>query len=183
MGFREYNLSAGGSVHIIPRAILRLLLFVFALAVCGLYGTDLSNAHEHGIGANPKWVCSHKAAALVPVVGTRIKFADITLKVYAVVVGGLSAVTSLIYGIPLVKSHFLFAWDAILFILWIAVFGIFGKMYIHEDPEGNADIMRMKNAVWVDLVNAILWLISGIYGALSFRNRSPRSHHTGRATV
>lgn len=38
-------------------------------------------------------------------------------------------------------------WDFILFVLWIALFGIFAAMYIHEKPEGNGGIMRMKNAV------------------------------------
>lgn len=56
-------------------------------------------------------------------------------------------------------------------------------MYIHEDPEGDVGITRMKNAVWVDLVNVFLWLISAIYGGLSFKNRTHRSKHTGRAVV
>jgi hypothetical protein len=57
-------------------------------------------------------------------------------------------------------------------------------MYIKENPEGDAGIQRMKNAVWVDLANAILWLLSAVYGLLQFfRNRKKRSLHTGRATV
>ena len=67
-------------------------------------------------------------------------------------------------------------------ILWIAVFGIFGKMYIHEDPEGDAGVQRMKNAVWVDLVNVFLWLISAIYGAIIFRG-SRQSKAARHATV
>jgi len=55
-----------------------------------------------------------------------------------------------------------FPWDVILFILWVAVFGIFGKLFIHEDAEGNKDIERMKSAVWIDLINMLLWFISAI---------------------
>ena len=69
-------------------------------------------------------------------------------------------------------------------ILWVAVFGIFGKMYIHEDPEGDSGVRRMKNAVWVDLINMLLWLVSALVGAfLFFKNKGHRSLHTGRAAV
>jgi len=153
MGFKEISSSTPRSVHTIPRAILRLLQFALALTVCGLYGTDIQNGNKEHQSADPKWL-------------------------YAVVIGGLSVVTSLIYGIPLVKSYLFFGWDTILFVLWIAVFGIFGKMYLHEDPEGNAGVQRMKNAVWVDLVNVFLWLISAIYGAILFKGRFRRRGQT-----
>lgn len=71
-------------------------------------------------------------------------------------------------------------------ILWTALFGIFGKMYIPAQPTPHQDgIIRMKNAVWVDLVNMILWFITAIYATLIwFRNRGGRkSLHTGRANV
>jgi hypothetical protein len=94
----------------------------------------------------------------------------------------MSTVTALIYGIPFVKSYIAWAWDLILFILWIAVFGIFGKMYIQEKAEGDAGVQRMKNAVWIDLINVFLWLISAIWGAVIFF-RGRRTRFTGRATV
>lgn len=69
-------------------------------------------------------------------------------------------------------------------ILWTAVFGIFGKLFIHEDPEGDSDIQRAKNAVWVDLINMLLWLVTAVAGGLMFfRNRGGKSLHTGRANV
>ena len=57
-------------------------------------------------------------------------------------------------------------------------------MYIKERPEGDKGVERMKNAVWVDLVNALLWLFSAV-GMLVFwwRSRGTRSRWTGRATV
>lgn len=74
---------------------------------------------------------------------------------------------------------FLVAWDVVLFILWVAVFGLFGKMYIHEKAEMDSGIQRMKNAVWIDLVNMLLWFISPVFG---FVGRE-KSLHTGRATL
>ncbi|TAQ83052.1 hypothetical protein B7494_g8624 [Chlorociboria aeruginascens] len=122
----------------ILHCVYRFIQFVLALTVIGLYGVDLNNAHKHGKYTDGKWV-------------------------YAVVTASLSAFTALIYGIPFV-SHIglLFIWDTILFILWIALFGLFGNMYIKENAEGDSGITRMKHAVWVDLVNALLWLFSAI---------------------
>jgi hypothetical protein len=69
----------------------------------------------------------------------------------------LSAFFALLYLIPFM-SRVPFAWvvDTTLFILWIALFGLFGNMYIKERAEGDSGVQRMKNAVWVDLVNALL---------------------------
>lgn len=109
-----------------------------------------------------------------------------SLQGYAVAVGALSAITSLVYMIPLVlRLPLLFIWDTILFIFWIAVFGVFGKLYIHADAQGDGGIQRMKNAVWIDLINALLWLGSAI-GMLVFfikQMRGGRTRYTGRATV
>jgi hypothetical protein len=52
-------------------------------------------------------------------------------QVYAVVVGSISAVTCVLYFIPFVLrvAGFVVAiWDFILFVLWIALFGVFGKV-------------------------------------------------------
>jgi hypothetical protein len=72
----------------------------------------------------------------------------------------------------------------VIFILWCAVFGIFGKMYIHENPEGNGDITRMKNAVWIDLVNLLLWFVGTVFGAAYWwAHKERHSRFTGRATL
>ena len=74
--------------------------------------------------------------------------------------------------------------DTTLSILWVVVFAIFGKMYIHEDPEGDKGVGRMKNAVWVDLINMLLWFMTSISGAvIFFFFRGGKSRFTGRATV
>ncbi|OBT57407.1 hypothetical protein VE04_02572 [Pseudogymnoascus sp. 24MN13] len=105
---------------------------------------------------------------------------------YAIVVGTFSAITALIYLIPVTmkKMSILFVWDTLLLFFWIVLFGIFGKLFIKEDAEGNKDIQRMKNAVWVDLVNMLLWLVSSVaVGIYWFKHRHNRSQFTGRAVV
>ena len=105
------------------------------------------------------------------------------------VTASLSAVTALIFAImPLLISYttvaILFAWDIILFILWVGVFGLFASMYIHERPEMDGGVQRMKNAVWIDLICMLLWFITGVIGALGFFfGRENRSLFTGRARV
>lgn len=50
-------------------------------------------------------------------------------QVFAEVVAALSAFTALLYMIPFfMKIPFLFAWDILLFFLWIVIFGIFGNV-------------------------------------------------------
>jgi len=57
-------------------------------------------------------------------------------------------------------------------------------MYINENPEGNADIQRMKNAVWLVLVNALLWLVNTIAAFVYWwRHRERVTRFTGRARV
>ena len=57
-------------------------------------------------------------------------------------------------------------------------------MYINEDPEGNSGIQRMKNAVWIDLVNMLLWLVSLVAMAFKWwKVRTGRTQFTGRAVV
>jgi len=44
--------------------------------------------------------------------------------------------------------------------------------------------MRMKNAVWVDLVNMLLWLVTAVMGVVVFfMMRSGRTLFTGRGKV
>lgn len=82
------------------------------------------------------------------------------MQVFATVTGSLAAVTALVYMIPfIVHIPFLFVWDTIMFILWISLFGVFGKLFIKENAEGNGGIKRMKNAVVC--FGAILHMVLG----------------------
>jgi hypothetical protein len=134
------------------RLVLRFLQIVFALTVCGLYGTDLDAARKAHKYADRNWV-------------------------FAVVVAGLSIITAFLLTLPLVKAWWFAWWDSFLLLLWIIVFGIFGKMYINEDAEGNKGIQRMKNAVWIDLLNCFLWLATSLYGAWIWRRYLRQRDH------
>lgn len=58
------------------------------------------------------------------------------------------------------------------------------QIFIKENAEGDADIQRMKNAVWVVLVNALLWLTSSLAGFVYWWTHKERtSRFTGRAKV
>lgn len=58
-------------------------------------------------------------------------------------------------------------------------------MYIPANPTPEqSGQRRMQNAVWIDLVNMLLWLITAIYSTvIFFRGRSGMTMHTGRAHV
>ncbi|KAG7291496.1 hypothetical protein NEMBOFW57_001515 [Staphylotrichum longicolle] len=140
--------------------LLHVSQFILAVTVCALYGVDLDRARKAGVHADGKWV-------------------------YAEVVGGLSALTAVLLCVPyILRFALVWAWNLILFILWIALFGIFGRMYINENPEGNGDITRMKNAVWVVLASAILWLIGVLAHFIYWwGHRDRRTRFTSRARI
>ncbi|KAK5109851.1 hypothetical protein LTR62_006458 [Meristemomyces frigidus] len=152
---------SGGLIGALIRLTLRFFQFILAITVAGLYGVDLHHASQQHKYTDGKWV-------------------------FAEVVAGLAAVTCLVYAVPFFKSYWAFGWDWCLFALWTALFGLFGKIYIpaHPTPK-QAGQHRMKNAVWVDLVNMLLWLVTAVYATLIWwRNRgSGRTLHTGRGKV
>ena len=87
MGFKDRAVNLhGGFVFFIVHTVLRFFQFVLACTVLGLYGTDLNNARIHGVKGDSKWV-------------------------FAEIVGGIAAVTSLVYLIPILKWHIAFGWD------------------------------------------------------------------------
>ncbi|KAJ2981534.1 hypothetical protein NQ176_g1968 [Zarea fungicola] len=142
--------------------IVHFLLFVLGLAIIGLYATDVQRAREHNVHIDSKWV-------------------------FAVVVGCLSSFTCLIYFVPLIFTSIGIiapVWNLVLFILNITLFGVFAKLFLHEDPEGDGGIKRMKNAIWVDLVSALLWFFVAL-GATGYwwKHRDVRTRFTGRAHV
>ncbi|KAL8660920.1 MAG: hypothetical protein Q9202_006096 [Teloschistes flavicans] len=162
MAFPKFSRSSstspsGGLLSRIPLWTLRFLQFVFAITVIGLYAQDLRKAHKEHKYSDSKWG-------------------------YATAVGTIGGVSSLVLLWPAL-SMFAWAWDLVVFILFIALFGLFGNLYIHENPEGDGGIKRMKNAVWIDLINALLWLVTALYGLILFFTRGGRSTYTGRANV
>jgi hypothetical protein len=141
----------------IARVIYRIFQFVMGLVVIGLYAQDLDKARKAGKYVDSKWV-------------------------YAVFTGAFSSVWALVCMVPIFKSWMFFFVDALIWFFWVVAFGIFGKMYVKEDPKGNAGIVRMKRAAWIDMTNMLLWLLSAIYGAYVFwKWRKERTTYTGRA--
>lgn len=129
------------------RLVGRGLQLIFALVVVGLYGSRVSSDHRHDRGQALQWV-------------------------FALIVSTLAAITSIVFAIPqpFVRTARLFAWDFVLAILYIAVFGTFAVIFLRipEDDAHkwyeNTRVSTMRHAVWVDLVNAIFWLFTGAYG-------------------
>ncbi|KAK5135620.1 hypothetical protein LTR08_005100 [Meristemomyces frigidus] len=159
--FLSTHSSSGGLPGALARLTLRFFQFIFAIVVAALYGIDLHHASEEHAYTDGKWV-------------------------FAEVCAVLSCVTCLIYGLPFIKSYWAFGWDWVLFILWTALFGIFGHLYIpaHPTPQQHGQI-RMKHAVWIDLINMLLWLVTACYSTLIWvRARGGgRTLHTGRGKV
>lgn len=94
MAFPKLNFKSSGSPSsspsrplVISNFLFRSLQFVFALAVIGLYAKDLAAAHHEHKYTDSKWA-------------------------YAVAVGTLAAVTSLVFSFP--KSFYAFGWDIII---------------------------------------------------------------------
>ncbi|KAI2635637.1 hypothetical protein GGS26DRAFT_507299 [Hypomontagnella submonticulosa] len=127
------------------RWIARGLQFIFAIIVCGIYGNRVDRDRKDGNSQSVAWV-------------------------YALLVAGLTCITCLLYSIPnpfsRMQSHRLFAWDLILFVLWIVQFGIFAGLFLkrEEDEYEGVSVALMKCGVWIDLVNAVFWLGTGLYG-------------------
>ncbi|KAI0454332.1 hypothetical protein F5B21DRAFT_240603 [Xylaria acuta] len=129
------------------RLVGRGLQLIFALVVVGLYGSRVNSDHGAGRSQAVQWV-------------------------YAVIVASLSAITAVVFAIPqpFVKTARLFAWDLVLFVLWIAAFGTFAVIFLRmpDDDEHkwyeNTRVSVMRHAVWVDLVNALFWVLTGGYG-------------------
>lgn len=98
---------------------LHLALLVLAAVTAGLYGADLARDTQDGTG-DGRWV-------------------------FAVVVAGLSALTAALCLLPCVlRFMVVWVWDLVLFVLWIAVFGVFGKVGL----PGDVHRLRGGWAVW-----------------------------------
>lgn len=145
MGFS----SGDGVVHTIGKVIVRSLQFVLALTVAGIYGNHVDNQRKNNNPANPAFT-------------------------FAVVVGGLSCTSAIIFNIPKVKAYHVFAWDWLMTIFWLAIFGKFAAVFLPLDPNNpkasyeSTNTQQMKNVVWVDLINMFLWFITATYGTFLF---------------
>lgn len=141
----------------IPRLICRGLQFLFAIIVCGFYGNRVDAERKSDGSFSPEWLY-----------GVIVAGASATTAILFVALTPLGAIPYFGSKIKVVKTYRAFMWDLILFIAWIVVFGIFAAIFLKrdsDDPYKGSKTGVMKVAVWIDLVNALLWLTSGAYGA------------------
>ena len=133
----------GGVYGLIGRITLRSLQFIFAIMVAGLYGVGLHHATTIQAHAQPEWV-------------------------YAEVVSCLSGVTCIIHCFVAVRRAGWFVWDGVLFVLWLAQVGIFVTIYASGVKPGYIEatqsLIRMRIALWVNLVNTLLWFATTVLG-------------------
>jgi hypothetical protein len=135
---------------------IRLAQFSMALAACAVYSTPLAKATQRHFYIDPRWV-------------------------YVVVIAGISAGYSAFCMVaPFMKPWMFYLVDTVLALGWMVVFGIFGKLYIPEDAEGDGPIQRMKDFVWVDLTCFLLWLFTAVIGLwfIWFKERPHRARTT-----
>ncbi|GJC88503.1 hypothetical protein ColLi_11341 [Colletotrichum liriopes] len=144
--------------EVVPRLVCRGLQFLFALIACGFYGNRVDADSKDDDGFSPEWILAITVAGASAV--TAVLF------VAATPLGALPFIGS---RIKIFKTYRAFAWDLILFIAWIVVFGIFAAIFLKRDSEDSYKGSKtgvMKVAVWIDLVNAIFWFVSGVYGCI-----------------
>ncbi|KAI9657406.1 MAG: hypothetical protein M1821_003088 [Bathelium mastoideum] len=156
----ESSGSSSGTLYKVYAGLIRLLQFSLALAVIGLYAPYLVRAHDQHKYYDPRWM-------------------------YATIVGAATALTALVliaitvlnrFARTSVPIHivFLLFWDSFMALNWICVTGIFGVMYSKTRAEGDKGIQEMKNAVWVDLAEMLLFFVT-IGVAASQIHRARRS--------
>ena len=121
--------------------VLRVLQFTFAIVVAVLYGIDLAHFTKIHAHADAEWI-------------------------YAEFVAAVSAIACLVFSL-MTSIHI--AWsvlDATIFVLWLAQVGVFGSIFYPEvRPEyakSTLSVARMHAAVWIDLVNLVLWLLTAL---------------------
>jgi hypothetical protein len=122
------------------RFLVRLTQLILALLAIGLY--------------TPRIVTRDPKTNIIADVGIRSIYADAT--------AGISAIIALVYTIPRVKSHKCWLNDVVLFFMWIALFGIFAKMYLGSNAGDVSNNMSL--AMWVDLGAAALWFLTTVWG-------------------
>lgn len=134
---------------------LRTFQLALGLTIIGTYGGDL---HQQ----------MHPASSSKDKITTQGKMDSRWL--YAVIVGCLASLTALVH---LATMFFLrsrtppsrrvswvlpvFVWEAVMCLLWLVVFGIFGKVFLARGPANGND--KMWQAVWVDLVAWGVWVL------------------------
>jgi hypothetical protein len=140
----------------LTRAIVRALQFVVAIAILGIYGSDLcsfpSSFSPSTTRANTDWI-------------------------FAMVVALLSILTCMIYCF-FAKKHLIYIfWDFVMSVLYASLAGTFGMIYLghvdESDMMATTSLKAMRAGVGFALVAMVLWLISCVQRVMwSFRARN-----------
>jgi hypothetical protein len=134
----------GGSTGIYARATLRTLQFSSAIIAIGIYGSSL---HQRIEVSNP-----------------------ITNEIYALVVALLSVFTLGFHCLFTIKRVPFVLWDFVICVLWAALAGVYGTIYLagadlaQEDQVKSLD--AMKAGVAFDLLSMAFWLLSSLQGCV-----------------
>jgi len=94
--------------------------------------------------------------------------------IYALVCCTITLLTLVIYFIPSFPTRKFFLWDLTVAVLWAALSGYFGMIYLGGDGEvqsgddGAANKTAMKAAVGVDLVVMVCWVVSCLLGCVGY---------------
>lgn len=141
----QYWYSAGFT-GTIARAALRTLQFSISVILLGIYGSDLSHFPSPSIPASPgrtDWI-------------------------FALVVNLLSAITCILHCFLTIKRMGWIFWDLVLCVLYAALAGTFGTIYLGAVGSDNRDatqsITAMKAGVAFALIGMALWLLTWIQG-------------------
>ncbi|KFA66199.1 hypothetical protein S40285_05108 [Stachybotrys chlorohalonatus IBT 40285] len=144
--------------EVIPRIVCRTLQFLFGIVAVGFYGNRVqSDDNDENTGFSPEWVFAVTVAGLSAF--TAVLFLAAT---------PLSAIPIIGSRLKLLKTYRAFGWDLVLFIAWLVVFALFAAIFLNRDDEDDykgASVSSQRAFVWVDLVNSIFWLTSGVYGS------------------
>lgn len=120
----------------ILRILLRSVQILVALIIIGIYSHELRVYHS-----------SHPSSK--------------SSIIYAIIVGVLSIVTAAVYLLPNLASHKFCPWDAVLFILWAALFGVTGKVWVDKGGYGGMG-RNMRAGTWINMVGMLLWFASAV---------------------
>lgn len=136
----------GGSTGIYARATLRTFQFCSAIIAIGIYGSSL-HYRSTSLPSNP-----------------------ITNEIYALVVGLLSVFTLGLHCFFTIKRVPFVLWDFGVCVLWAALAGVHGTIYLagHDlAPEDQVKSLdAMKAGVAFALLSMVLWLLSSLQGCI-----------------
>lgn len=131
-----------GSIGTTIRVAIRILQVIVAITTAGLYGSDLARASRLHERASASFI-------------------------YAEVVAVLSVLTCALHCAVTLRRIFWAPWDFVMCVLWAALFGVVGTIYLGSAADDQAPVedcvastgslSRMRAAVWIDMIGMLLW--------------------------